>query len=94
MKITYNINLDGRVFTIDEDAYRLLDDYLETLKHAFNNSENKEIVADIEARISEVFFINQEEGKSVVTLQDVEAVITRIGHPEELIEEVDETVVE
>ena len=57
MKITYNINLDGRVFTIDEDAYRLLNDYLETLKHTFSETENQEIVTDIEARISEVFNI-------------------------------------
>lgn len=88
MKITYNINLDGRVFTIDEDAYRLLKDYLDTLKHAFDGTENQEIIIDIEARISEVFFIEQENGKSVMTLKDVEAVITRIGHPEELIDEV------
>lgn len=88
MKITYNINLDGRVFTIDEDAYRLLKDYLDTLHHAFEGTENQEIIIDIEARISEVFFIEQENGKSVVTLRDVEAVISRIGHPEELIEEV------
>ncbi|MDE6256119.1 MAG: PspC domain-containing protein [Muribaculaceae bacterium] len=94
MKITYNINLDGRVFTIDEDAYRLLDDYLETLKHAFTDTENQEIIKDIEARISEIFFIEQDAGKSVITLCDVEAVITRIGHPEELIEEISETEIE
>lgn len=88
MKITYNINLDGRVFTIDEDAYRLLKDYLDTLKHAFDGTENQEIIIDIEARISEVFYFEQENGKSVVTLKDVEAVITRIGHPEELIEDI------
>lgn len=89
MKITYNINLEGRVFTIDEDAYRLLNDYLETLKHAFAGTENEEIISDIEARISEIFFMEQEAGKSVVTLKDVEAVITRIGHPEELIDSIE-----
>lgn len=89
MKKTYNINLDGRIFTIDDDAYRLLDDYLETLKHAFSGTDNNEIVTDIEARISEILFIEQEEGRQVVTLKDIEAVITRIGHPEEMIEEAD-----
>ncbi len=92
MKITYNINLDGRVFTIDEDAYRLLNEYLDTLIHAFSNTENEEIISDIEARISEIFFLNQEQGKPVVTLHDVEAVITRIGHPEELIGEMEEVI--
>lgn len=88
MKKTYNINLDGRIFTIDDDAYRLLADYLETLKHAFAATD-KEIVTDIESRISEILFIQQEEGQQVVTLKDVEAVITRIGHPEEMMEEAD-----
>lgn len=89
MKITYNINLDGRVFTIDEDAYRLLNEYLDTLAHAFENTEDQEIIPDIEARISEIFYLEQEEGKQVITLRDVENVITRIGHPEELVEDIE-----
>ncbi|MDE7412248.1 MAG: PspC domain-containing protein [Muribaculaceae bacterium] len=89
MKITYNINLDGRVFTIDEDAYRLLNDYIETLKHVFSDTENKEVTTDIEARISEIFYMEKESGKQVVTLSDVENVITRIGHPNELASEIE-----
>lgn len=88
MKKTFNINLDGRVFTIDQDAYQLLDEYLQTLSHAFGKYDT-EIVADIEARISEVFSQQLAEGKIVISLKDVEAVITRIGHPEELIEEIE-----
>ncbi|MDE6297438.1 MAG: PspC domain-containing protein [Muribaculaceae bacterium] len=89
MKITYNINLNGTVFTIDEDAYTLLNEYIETLNHAFSGTENQEIVSDIEARISEIFLMNREAGNEVVTLKEVESVITRIGHPEEMIEEVE-----
>lgn len=87
MKKTYNINMAGRVFTIDDDAYALLKDYLDTLNHAFRNTENAEIVSDIESRISEIFEMRRIEGVNVVTLQDVETVITRIGKPEELIGE-------
>lgn len=87
MKKTYNINMAGRVFTIDDDAYALLKDYLDTLGHAFRDTENSEITSDIESRISEIFEMRRMEGVNVVTLQDVETVITRIGRPEELIGE-------
>ena len=86
MKKTYNINISGNVFTIDDDAYTLLNDYLETLDHVFHDSGNDEIIPDIENRISEIFSLLVAEGKSVITLQDVESVIARIGKPEELVE--------
>ena len=41
MKKTYNINISGKVFTIDEDAYNLLSDYLDTLEHAFSDNEEE-----------------------------------------------------
>ena len=37
MKKTLTINLGGIVYHIDDDAYRLLDDYLSNLKHFFAN---------------------------------------------------------
>lgn len=33
MKKTLTVNLGGTVYHIDDDAYRLLDDYLANLKH-------------------------------------------------------------
>ena len=35
MKKTLTINLGGIVYHIDDDAYRLLDNYLSNLKHYF-----------------------------------------------------------
>ena len=35
MKKTLTVNLGGTVYHIDDDAYRLLDDYLANLKHFF-----------------------------------------------------------
>ena len=56
MKKTLTVNLGGTVFHIDEDAYRLLDNYLCNLKLHFRKQEGaEEIVDDIEARISELF---------------------------------------
>lgn len=50
MKKTLTVNLGGTVFHIDEDAYRLLDNYLCNLKLHFRKQEGaEEIVDDIEA---------------------------------------------
>ena len=42
MKKTFNINLGGIVFHIDEDAYELLDNYLSNLRIHFNKEEGAE----------------------------------------------------
>ena len=56
MKKTLTVNLGGTVFHIDEDAYRLLDNYLCNLRLHFRKQEGaEEIVNDIENRISELF---------------------------------------
>ena len=53
MKKTFNINISGYVFTIDDDAYDLLKDYLDTLHHAFASQEDgAELIADIEQRMA------------------------------------------
>lgn len=41
MKKTLTINLGGIVYHIDDDAYRLLDNYLSNLKHYFRKQENE-----------------------------------------------------
>ena len=42
MKKTLTVNLGGTVFHIDEDAYRLLDNYLCNLKLHFRKQEGAE----------------------------------------------------
>lgn len=85
MKKTLTINLGGTVFHIDEDAYYLLDKYLSNLKYHFKKEEGaEEIVNDIEQRISELFMEKITSNYQVVTIEDVEAVIARVGKPEEL----------
>lgn len=89
MKKTYNINISGKVFTIDEDAYNLLSDYLDTLEHAFsdNEEEAKELAEDIEYRISELLTERLTAShQSVVTISHIEEIISRIGRPEEILE--------
>ena len=85
MKKTLTVNLGGTVFHIDDDAYRLLDNYLMNLKQHFGKDEGAdEIVDDIEHRISELFLEKVGVGQKVVTLTDVEEVINRMGKPEEM----------
>ena len=79
------VNLGGTVFNIDDDAYRLLDNYLNNLRHHFRKEVGAdEIVDDIERRISELFTERCTAGRQVITLADVEMVIARMGKPEEM----------
>lgn len=84
MKKTFNINLGGIVFHIDEDAYELLDKYLSNLRIHFSQEEGaEEIVHDMELRISELFSERLNDKKEVITLGDVEEIIAQMGKPEE-----------
>lgn len=93
MKKTFQAAINGRVYNIEEDAYNLLQNYLTELRAAFRSEEGEEIVADIECRISEHFDVMVNgEGRFVVTIDDINRVITIMGRPEELQEESDEVV--
>lgn len=85
MKKTFDINLAGYQFVIDEDAYDMLKEYLATIRHAFEPGDGAELADDIECRIAEVL---QEEaacsGRRIVTIEQVEKIIKRMGSPEEI----------
>lgn len=88
MKKTLTVNLNGTVFNIDEDAYQLLDNYLENLRLHFSREEgSEEILNDFETRISELLNDRIRLGYNVITIEQVEEVITRMGKPEEIFEE-------
>lgn len=85
MKKTLTVNLGGTVFHIDEDAYQLLDRYLSNLRIHFRNEEgSEEIMDDFEMRISELLSERVRLGYEVITIQQVEEVIKRMGKPEEI----------
>jgi Putative stress-responsive transcriptional regulator len=85
MKRVETIHINGIVFSITDDAYSKLSTYLDTLRKKFENEqEGEEIIADIEARISELF-AERDGGKSrVVILEDVIEVIATLGTPEDI----------
>lgn len=86
MKRTFPTNIDGQIFYIDEDAFILLQNYLQQLKITFTGTEGEEIVSDIESRIRELFNEKVASGASVIVVGDVEKVIETMGRPEDLTE--------
>lgn len=90
MKKTLTVNLGGTVYHIDEDAYVLLDNYLNNLKYHFRTEPDAdEIVRDMENRIAELFLEYISHGQQVITIENVEEVIARMGKPEEINSESD-----
>lgn len=88
MKKTLTVNLGGTVFHIDEDAYQLLDKYLSNLRIHFRKEEGSdEIMDDFEMRISELLNERVRLGYEVITIEQVEEVIKRMGKPEEIFED-------
>ena len=92
MKKNITINLCGRLFQIDEDAYELLQQYIESLRTSFGKQEGgEEIADDIEARVAELFDELRQQGIEAITIEHVKDIITRIGRPEELAGEENES---
>ena len=84
MKKNITINLCGRLFNIDEDAYELLNSYVGTLRNYFSReSDAEDIVADIEERISELFSELSAQGIQAINIEHVKGIINRIGRPEQ-----------
>ncbi|NQY11038.1 MAG: PspC domain-containing protein [Flavobacteriales bacterium] len=88
MKKTVTINLSGIVFTLDEDAYESLQIYLNSIRKGFSNSEGcDEILADIEARIAELFKEMLEGATQVISMKELDQVIEVMGKVEDFIDD-------
>jgi phage shock protein PspC (stress-responsive transcriptional regulator) len=83
MDKTININLGGTLFSIDEEAYRILHEYLNSINLKFRNVPGgNETIEDIESRIAEIF-LTQKGNAGVITRDNVESMIKTIGKPED-----------
>lgn len=88
MNKTISINISGLVFNIEEQAYDILKDYLDSIKTYFKSKEGgTDIIADIEARIAELFQQKVSEEKAAITLDDVQSVIEGMGQPFEMVDD-------
>lgn len=82
MKTTVNVNLAGIAYTLDNDAYETLKSYLEDIESRLPQEESKEVMEDIEARVSEL--IGQKmilTSDRVITLTILQPILDQIGHP-------------
>ncbi len=85
MKKTININLFGTLYTIDEDACKLLEEYLDSIKLYFSRQEGgEEIADDIEHRVAELLWEKKEQGVESIDLMTVKTILKQIGNPEEM----------
>ncbi len=81
MKKTLSINIAGFLFHIEEDAYQVLESYLNSIHAYFETFEgSKEIIADIEARIAEIFLgIKETEKTEAISIDHVQSLIHSLG---------------
>jgi len=83
MNKTFQINLGGSLFSIDDDAFEYINRYLASLRKHFAQSEScEEILSDIESRMAELF-LEVLSGRVIIGLKDVEEVIAIMGKPED-----------
>lgn len=88
MKKIININFHGRVVPIEETAYDILKQYIESLRKHFANEEGRdEIINDIENRFAELFSERLQKGSTCITDDDVNTIIVSMGRPEDLEQE-------
>ncbi len=82
MKTTETINLGGYAFTIETDAYRELETYLNDIKSCCGTDDDAaEIQEDVEVRMAELL---NERNTGVVSYSMVREVMEIIGDPREM----------
>ncbi len=88
MKKVLNISLGNRSFTIEEDAYKRLKDYLEHFRTRLAQqsgvpfTQNAEVMEDLESRIAELLLQEVGTDGRVVNLSLVERITGQLGMPD------------
>ncbi len=83
MKETIHVNIARQAFTLDLDAYTELQRYLDRIKSRLTPDVREETLADIEARIAEIFAEQLLSPMMVVTLDLVRRTEAQMGAPED-----------
>ncbi len=90
MNPTTTFELAGRLVHLDEAAHRRLLAYLNALRRALDGTQGaEEILADVEARLVELFDERLAGQREVVNAADVEWAEGRLGQPEDFVDEED-----
>jgi phage shock protein PspC (stress-responsive transcriptional regulator) len=82
MKKTINVAIGGCSFTIDEDAYNTLNDYLERFRSALDDSTTStDVIEELEVRIADLLK-GRLGGREVVDNTMTLEVIGQLGYPQ------------
>ena len=82
MKKTVNVAIGGYGFILEEDAYKLMCDYLEGFKGALDESSvNDNVMDELEGRIADLMK-QRMGGCQIANEKMVKEVIDQIGYPE------------
>ena len=85
MKKNFTVNISNRLFQIDEDAYNMLQNYINAIHNKLKYQQcGEETANDIEERIAEILNEVKTPGNGIVTIDNVREVIRRVGSPEQL----------
>ncbi len=80
MKKTLTANIGGMVFHIEEDAFQVLKQYLDSVRNHFSGIEGgPEIQSDIESRIAELFSKMLGSSRQAIEIRDVQSVMNQVG---------------
>ncbi|MCF6366372.1 MAG: PspC domain-containing protein [Bacteroidales bacterium] len=83
MKKTIRIHISGYIFNIDEDAYQVLENWLDSVSKQYENeNDGDEIFKDIEMRVAELFY-DKIGSEGVISITEVSNIIKIMGQPEE-----------
>lgn len=79
---TIHVNIGGIGFSLDEEGYRLLKEYLVQLEvRLHENPDRKEIISDIEARICELI-LDEQTPENIVSASRIKEIIGQLGLPD------------
>ena len=79
---TIHVNIGGIGFSLEEEGYRLLKEYLVQLEVRLReNPEGKEIISDIEARICELI-LDEQTPENIVSASRIKEIIGQLGLPD------------
>lgn len=85
MKKNIQINLFGTLYNIDDDAYQLLERYLDSMKNYFMHQDGgEEIADDIEHRVAELLWQRKQMGMEAVNIETIKEIISQIGNPQQI----------
>ena len=82
MNKVININFQGRILPIEEEAYEILKQYITSLRVYFANEEGcDEIINDIECRVAELCDDKLKKGEVCINEVTINLIVASIGRP-------------